>query len=73
MNQKIIGSTGWLARPNDVQSLSSKIEEALLEINTTNWNIKTKEARNRVIKKFNLEIMVHHYTSVWSKTLTLDR
>lgn len=71
-SKKIIGSTGWLARPNDVKSLSSKIEEALLEINTINWNIKTKEARNRVIKKFDLEIMVHHYISVWNKTLMLD-
>ena len=63
----IIGKTGWLVSPNNSIELAKVIEIAFKEIGTKNWTKKCNMAKERIMKKFNINNMIKNYNKIWIK------
>ena len=68
----IVGKTGWVVQPNNTNNLAKKIEKALNEINSKNWNIRCRKARLRIQEKFNIRKMIKLYNQVWSSVKKMN-
>lgn len=65
----IVGDTGWVVPPSDPVALSVAIEEALMELNGSNWQNRTQAARDRIQENFSIERMVNEYNRLWNSTI----
>ena len=65
----IVGKTGWVVPPRNSLELAKKIEKALIEIGSKNWNKRCYNARLRIKKNFDISKMLKSYNKIWNKTL----
>ena len=63
----IVGKTGWIVPPNNSVKLAKALEEAINQFGTKNWMKKSKMARLRVEKKFDISRMIRSYNTIWLK------
>ena len=63
----IIGKTGWLVQPENSYNLATAIEKAIKQLGTNSWKIKSNQARMRIKKNFNLNLMIKKYNKVWNE------
>lgn len=63
----IIDDTGWIAKPNDIKSLTSTIEKAIFEYDNNFWQTRKKNCRNRVEKYFSLNLLCNNFQNIWEK------
>ena len=61
----IVGKTGWIVPPNNSVKLAKALEEAINQFGTKNWIKKSKMARLRVEKKFDISKMISFYNTIW--------
>ena len=64
----IVGNTGWVVAPNSPEKLSISIKKALNEIGSNKYYLRSKFARQRIKKKFNIIQMISLYNKVWYLT-----
>ena len=63
----IVDDTGWIAYPNDSESLAISIEKAIFEFNEKNWEIKKLNCKKRTIENFDINYMRKKFQNIWSK------
>jgi glycosyltransferase involved in cell wall biosynthesis len=64
--EQIVGPTGWVAPPVNVEALAHAIEAALAEHEMPQvWMQRQGACRSRIVEKFSLERMAEAYRSVW--------
>ena len=64
--EQIVGPTGWVAPPVNVEALAHAIEAALAEHEMPQlWMQRQSACRSRIVEKFSLERMAEAYRSVW--------
>lgn len=63
----IVGKTGWIVPPNNSIKLAKALEEAINQFGTKNWIKKSKMARLRVEKNFDISRMISFYNTIWLK------
>ena len=63
----IIDDTGWIACPNDFDSLADSIEKAIFEFYKKNLNLKKLNCKKRVIENFDINLMIKKFQDTWSK------
>ena len=63
----IVGKTGWIVPPNNVNKLANAILKAFYEKNSKKWSIRCDKARLRIKKNFHITKMIKSYNEVWSK------
>lgn len=66
----IDGSTGWLARPNDADSLAEAVDKAL-SLTTKERDLLSIIARTHIVKKFSVEKMCKRTLKIYRKLLGL--
>jgi glycosyltransferase involved in cell wall biosynthesis len=62
----IQGNTGWIVPPSDSKALQTSLEEALDEINKNTYDIRKKNCRERILKRYNVNKMINQYYEIWS-------
>jgi glycosyltransferase involved in cell wall biosynthesis len=64
---QLINDCGWLIPVGDSNILSDKIVEAynLFLNNKKYWNELRFKSRNRIIKYFNIDLMLYRYNNLW--------
>lgn len=63
----IVGDTGWVVPFKDPQSLSEALYKSYLEFqDSAKWQIRCKASRERVSKKFSLDLMANEYFDIWT-------
>ncbi len=67
-SKEIVGNTGIIVPPRDAGSLRSGIEE-LAKMTPEQRRILGKKARNRIIEKYDLNMIVDQYASLYSELL----
>jgi glycosyltransferase involved in cell wall biosynthesis len=65
----IVGNTGWVVPPGDLNALANAIEKSLNEIKHDQWALRCTSARERIQKNFSIKKMVTSYHELWSKLL----
>ena len=64
--EQIVGPTGWVAPPVNVEALAHAIDAALAEHEMPQvWMQRQGACRSRIVEKFSLERMAEAYRSVW--------
>lgn len=63
----IVGNTGWVVPPKDMQALANAIMQAIKEKqeNHLAWLNRQKECRERIVDNFSIEKMIDAYHRVW--------
>jgi glycosyltransferase involved in cell wall biosynthesis len=61
----IVGETGWIVPPRDVDSLAKAIADAIDERTNSKWHYRCKAARERIAENFNITGMVQAYNALW--------
>lgn len=64
---KIISKTGWIAKPNSINSFTILLEKAITEINSTKWQFRRIKCRERIVKNFGLKKMIEGYVKIWDQ------
>ena len=63
----IVEKTGWIVPPKNSTELAKKIEIAINDLKSTNWQSARVSANLRIKEKFTLERMINSYTKIWDK------
>lgn len=64
----IVGETGWVVTPRNPHALASAIEQALsTRLDSRQWQLRRRAARERVADNFSIERMVGAYRQVWQE------
>lgn len=65
---KIVGSSGWIAPPNDSDAMAKAILGAINEFknDTESWGLRKKSCRERIIDNYSLDKMIKNYHEVWN-------
>lgn len=63
----IVEKTGWIVPPKNPIELAKKIEIAINELKSPNWQSIRASANLRIREKFTLETMINSYTKIWDK------
>lgn len=68
---KIVGSHGWVVKPEDPKLLADGILKAMDEKNkkTTLWQNREENCRRRIVDNYSLQKMVSSYKKEWLKVL----
>jgi glycosyltransferase involved in cell wall biosynthesis len=66
----IVGSTGWVAPPNNAFILADKIKKAIDELNAGKWNRRSRNSRLRIKNKFSIKKMINNYNNIWTKVFS---
>lgn len=61
----IVGDTGWIVKPNNPIDLAKAIEEAISELSTKKWKIRSNRSRLRIKKNFEINKMLKSYNKSW--------
>lgn len=64
-SQIIIGNTGWIVPSKNPSKLSIALENSLKKVGTKSWLKKGVQARLRIKKNFNIELMIKSYNKIW--------
>lgn len=66
----IVGETGWVVTPRNPHALASAIEQALsTRLDSRQWQLRRRAARERVADNFSIERMVGAYRQVWQEAV----
>jgi glycosyltransferase involved in cell wall biosynthesis len=63
----IVGKTGWIVPPNNLNKLANTILRALNEKSSRKWSVRCDKARSRIKEKFGIMRMTKSYNKIWSK------
>ena len=63
----IVDKIGWVVPPNNETRLFRVIESITDQIGTNKWNKRSKDARLRIKKNFNIKKMINSYNKLWIK------
>jgi glycosyltransferase involved in cell wall biosynthesis len=63
----IVGSSGWVAPPQNSSALAGAIDEAVAQIGTPAMQKRLQDGRERMGRLFSLEAMVDAYRVVWRR------
>lgn len=61
----ILGDTGWIVPPGDIEAMAHAIGRALAELGSSTWQRRQQNARRRIESRFSIEQMVEGYRAVW--------
>ena len=63
----IVGESGWIVPPKELQSLANSIMQALQEKQTNQqaWLLRKEACRSRIVDNFSMEKMKESYRRVW--------
>ena len=65
----MIGDCGWVVPPRDAEALAVALNNALLEANTSSWQIRCSAARRRILGNYSIERMVLAYEQLWREAV----
>ena len=60
-SSKIVGNTGWVVKPNDSKKMAKAIREAINEIGTKKWSIRSSAAKLRIKENYNIFKMIKSF------------
>lgn len=71
----IVGETGWIVPPGDVERLADSIGQAYSEWSASpgDWQRRRQSSRQRIVDNFSLERMARAYQAVWTKVASQPR
>ena len=63
----IVGNTGWVVPPKELNALANAIIEAIEEMQTSHqaWLKRKKDCRNRIVENFSIDMMLDNYHQAW--------
>jgi glycosyltransferase involved in cell wall biosynthesis len=64
----IVDDTGWVVPPRNFQALANALEQALAaRHDAPSWKARQSRCRERVARRFGIEVMVQRYRAVWEE------
>lgn len=65
----IVGDTGWVVAPRDEHELATILSESLkLLPDKTQWAVRQKHCRDRIIENFSIKKTIQSYQKVWRES-----
>jgi glycosyltransferase involved in cell wall biosynthesis len=63
----IVGGLGWIVEPGKPKDLANAILEAIKEKEKSEWVVRKKKCRQRIVEHFSMEKMCNLYSNLWEK------
>jgi len=63
----IVGSLGWIVEPGKPKDLANAILEAVKEKEKSEWIVRKKQCRQRIVEHFSMGKMCNRYSNLWEK------
>lgn len=63
----IVGGLGWIVEPGKPKDLANGILEAIKEKGKSEWIVRKKQCRQRIVEYFSMEKMCNRYSNLWEK------
>lgn len=73
-NSEIIGDSGWLINPQNINSIAQAVLDAYFEFSNSGdeWGMRRIAALNRITQIYTFEIQINLYKSLWRKLVSKD-
>lgn len=66
---RIVGKTGWVVPPKCPEALADALEKACTEVGSTKWFLRKKQARNRIVDKFDINKTIIKYNAAFEQVI----